>query len=185
MNQYFGKSGFDETIGLDPCAHKSAQIARVAWGPEENGLQREWTGCGTVFVNPPFSAIHDWMKKLSESMKAENGPVLGLALVPSCCLHTSWCIELITAHAYAVLMKNVSCHTEVSSSAGSSGEDSDSGARPGKRVRVAAPHSCILIVMVNEHVAGEEKVQYWSLLAKVFAEVATVLEPAKCVQGND
>lgn len=184
MRQYFAKGGFDQSIGLDPCSHKSEQIANVAWGPTDNGLEREWAGVDTVYVNPPFSSIQDWMKKLSESMKAKSGPALGLALVPSFCMNASWCIDLITSHAYAVLRKNVTCKTEVSSSSGSSGEDSDSGVRPGKRVHVADP-SCILIVMVNQDTAAEDKKEYWRILADVFGEEATVFEPAKCVKGSN
>lgn len=55
----------EQTLGikytLDPCAEpKTAKTKRFfTW--QQNGLDQKWTG--TVFVNPPYSAIMPWAEK--------------------------------------------------------------------------------------------------------------------------
>jgi phage N-6-adenine-methyltransferase len=51
-------------FGLDVCASADTAIAEVYFGPRDNGLQMDWTGYGTVWMNPPYGrVIGDWIEK--------------------------------------------------------------------------------------------------------------------------
>lgn len=47
---------------LDPCAGPMQHAARNIRHPEECGLTVEWNG--RVWLNPPYSNVHDWLAKL-------------------------------------------------------------------------------------------------------------------------
>ncbi len=63
---------FDE-IGLDPATeHDNPTRARHFFTEQDDGLSRNWTGFGLVFVNPGYSrgTIEKWMDKCNvESLK--------------------------------------------------------------------------------------------------------------------
>lgn len=75
VRQVFG------VIELDPCSNASSDVgARVAWTEEDDGLSRDWTEHGTVYVNPPYGdAIGQWVDKCIESAHYTDV----IALVPS------------------------------------------------------------------------------------------------------
>jgi len=47
---------------IDPCAGPMKHAARNIRHPEECGLSVEWSG--RVWLNPPYSNVHDWLAKL-------------------------------------------------------------------------------------------------------------------------
>lgn len=64
---------------LDPCASAiNAKCARF-FTQEDNGLFQDWGG-SRVFVNPPYSASADWLKKAYEESR-EPGTVV-VVLIP-------------------------------------------------------------------------------------------------------
>jgi site-specific DNA-methyltransferase (adenine-specific) len=71
----------DQEFGftLDPCCsdfnHKTPRYYTVA----DDGLAQSWHG-ETVFMNPPYSAVDEWMAKARQ--EGENGATV-VALVPS------------------------------------------------------------------------------------------------------
>lgn len=62
---------------LDPCAtdqnHKCDKYYTIA----EDGLSQDWSS-ETVFVNPPYSKIKDWVVKCSTESKKPNTTVVML-----------------------------------------------------------------------------------------------------------
>ena len=77
---------------LDPCAGPMEHAARNIRHPEECGLSAEWSG--RVWLNPPYSNVHDWLAKLI----AHND---GIALV-NARPETQW-FQRSVEHASAVL----------------------------------------------------------------------------------
>lgn len=69
-------------IGLDPCSNSDSIVdARVAWTVDDDGLARDWTGRGLVFVNPPYGrALGPWAEKIKAA--SERGAEL-VVLVPA------------------------------------------------------------------------------------------------------
>jgi phage N-6-adenine-methyltransferase len=55
---------FDFT--LDPCGNKNRLLKEngfITWTKKDNGLIRSWEG-QRVFVNPPYSDLDNWVKKI-------------------------------------------------------------------------------------------------------------------------
>jgi len=50
---------------LDPCANAKNTKCDLYFSKEDDGLSKHWAG-HTVFVNPPFSNIAEWVKKCYE-----------------------------------------------------------------------------------------------------------------------
>lgn len=55
LNKEFG-------FTLDPCSDGSNAKCPKFYTPRENGLLRDW-GTETVFMNPPYSEVDEWMRK--------------------------------------------------------------------------------------------------------------------------
>ena len=92
-DEWFTPSAFVQALGafdLDPCA---GPMAHAAENWTEGGLEKEWRG--RVWLNPPFSNIQPWIKKLQAH---GNGIVLIQARVK-----TRWVLNLI-ADAGAILL---------------------------------------------------------------------------------
>jgi len=70
---------------LDPCSGAEPNpIATTRFTAEDNGLAQDWTGYDTVYVNPPYSNLEDWMKKVNrEANRSEDdAPSLIMTLLP-------------------------------------------------------------------------------------------------------
>lgn len=76
---------------LDPCAGPSRHARRNIRAPRD-GLAAPWSG--RVWLNPPYSNIHDWLARF-----VEHGN--GIALVNARC-ETKW-FQRIARHASAIL----------------------------------------------------------------------------------
>jgi phage N-6-adenine-methyltransferase len=64
---------------LDPCARpETAKCARF-YTPEQDGLSEPWAPA-RVFMNPPYSAVADWMRKAR--LEAQDGATV-VCLVPA------------------------------------------------------------------------------------------------------
>ena len=55
LNKEFG-------FTLDPCSDGTNAKCPKFYTPRENGLLRDW-GTETVFMNPPYSEVDEWMRK--------------------------------------------------------------------------------------------------------------------------
>ena len=55
LNKEFG-------FTLDPCSDGKNAKCEKFYTPRENGLLRDW-GTETVFMNPPYSEVDEWMRK--------------------------------------------------------------------------------------------------------------------------
>ena len=67
-------------FNLDPCSTDENSKCWMHFTKEQNGLQQDWGGY-TVFCNPPYSAIQEWVIKCyKESLKPGTVVVM---LVPA------------------------------------------------------------------------------------------------------
>ena len=78
--------GFTLDVSATP---ENAKCGRF-FTKNDDGLQQEWTGI--VWMNPPFSAIGEWLKKAVES------PCTVVALVPTR-TNPPWWHDLVLKHA--------------------------------------------------------------------------------------
>lgn len=70
---------------LDPCSGAEPMpIATTRFTAEDNGLAQNWTGYDTIFVNPPYSHLEDWMKKVTREASRDetDAPSLIMCLLP-------------------------------------------------------------------------------------------------------
>ena len=65
---------------LDPCSTKENHLCDKYYTKEENGLCKSWKG-ETVFVNPPYSKIKQWVEKCYKEHET-NGTTI-VMLIPS------------------------------------------------------------------------------------------------------
>lgn len=72
LNKEFG-------FNLDPCATKENAKCKRFFTEPDLPLQKDW-GTATVFMNPPYSACKDWMRKAYGA--AQDGATV-VCLVPS------------------------------------------------------------------------------------------------------
>lgn len=72
LNKEFG-------FTLDPCSSGDNAKCADHFTMKENGLLRDWSG-HVVFMNPPYSAVSDWMRKAYGS--AQDGATV-VCLIPS------------------------------------------------------------------------------------------------------
>lgn len=75
-------------IGLDPCSNEHSLVcAKTEWCEDDDGLPRDWTGHGLVFVNPPHSKsphnIEPWVVKMVEFWRTREEDDQLAALVPA------------------------------------------------------------------------------------------------------
>ena len=77
---FFNKLDVVYDFTLDPCATAENTKCKKFYTIEENGLEKDWEG-ETVFVNPPYSKIKDWViKAYTEGQKLNTTVVM---LIPS------------------------------------------------------------------------------------------------------
>jgi site-specific DNA-methyltransferase (adenine-specific) len=72
LNEEFG-------FTLDPCATKENAKCEKYFTQQEDGLSKSWKG-ETVFCNPPYSQIKEWVKKCYDEAWKVNRIVL---LIPA------------------------------------------------------------------------------------------------------
>lgn len=66
---FFDKLDEEFHFTLDPCALPSNAKCKKYYTPQDNGLEKDWSG-ESVFCNPPYgSAIKLWVKKCYEEAK--------------------------------------------------------------------------------------------------------------------
>ena len=77
---FFNKLDVVYNFTLDPCATAENAKCKKFYTIEENGLEKDWEG-ETVFVNPPYSKIKNWVIKAhTEGQKLNTTVVM---LIPS------------------------------------------------------------------------------------------------------
>lgn len=64
---------------LDPCSDGANALCEQHFTPEDNGLLRDW-GREVVYMNPPYSAVGEWVRKAFGS--AQEGATV-VCLVPA------------------------------------------------------------------------------------------------------
>jgi len=71
-------------FSLDPCSGaEPTPIAETRFTKEDNGLAQDWSGHDTVFVNPPYSDLKTWLKKVArEASRDIDAPELIMCLLP-------------------------------------------------------------------------------------------------------
>ncbi len=75
-NYFFFLLNREFNFTLDPCASLENRKCEKFYSIEEDGLKQDWSG-ETVFVNPPFSHISEWVKKcFLESQKPRTKVVM-------------------------------------------------------------------------------------------------------------
>ncbi|RSU69654.1 hypothetical protein BRX37_23945 [Sphingomonas sp. S-NIH.Pt3_0716] len=72
------------SIDLDPCGHPDSPVVtkrRICLQDGGDGLAEPW-GAGTVWMNPPFSAMLKWLRKADEEWSAGRAKTI-VCLVPA------------------------------------------------------------------------------------------------------
>ncbi|MFA9517023.1 DNA N-6-adenine-methyltransferase [Halopenitus sp. H-Gu1] len=70
---------------LDPCSGaEPIPIAKTRFDIEDNGLAQDWTGYDSIYVNPPYSDLETWMKKVTREASRDDAdaPSLIMCLLP-------------------------------------------------------------------------------------------------------
>jgi len=70
---------------LDPCSGAEPQAyAKNRFTKEDNGLAQSWAGHDTVYVNPPYSELKKWLKKVvrEATRDSPDSPDLIMSLLP-------------------------------------------------------------------------------------------------------
>ena len=92
---FFNKLNLVYNFTLDPCATAQNTKCKNFYTIEDNGLEKSWEG-ETVFVNPPYSKVKDWVAKCHrESLKPNTTIVM---LIPSRTDTRWWHQYCMTAH---------------------------------------------------------------------------------------
>lgn len=92
---------------LDPCSGAEPQpIAHTRFTKEDNGLAQDWSGHETVYVNPPYSDLGNWLKKIHRetTRQSPDAPGLVFALLPGN-TSTQWFQNHATAADYLCLIE--------------------------------------------------------------------------------
>ena len=79
-HDFFQKLDTKYNFTLDPCASPENSKCKNFYTIEDDGLQQSWEG-ETVFVNPPYSKIKDWVIKCHREALKPNTIVV--MLIPS------------------------------------------------------------------------------------------------------
>ena len=79
LNNYMIDHGYD-TFTLDAAASHENHLCEKYYTKEIDGLKQDWKG-ETVFVNPPYSNINEWVKKCYKEGQKHNTFVA--LLIPS------------------------------------------------------------------------------------------------------
>lgn len=94
-DDFFKKLDVKYNFTLDPCATAENAKCKNFYTMEDNGLEKDWEG-ETVFVNPPYSKIKDWVVKCHrESLKPNTTVVM---LIPSRTDTKWWHQHCMSAH---------------------------------------------------------------------------------------
>lgn len=68
--EFYQKLNSEFSFTLDPCASDENFKCKKYYTEEDEGLSKSWAG-ETVFMNPPYSKVKDWIKKaFNERRKA-------------------------------------------------------------------------------------------------------------------
>ncbi len=95
-----------DMFDLDPCSGAEPQpIARTRFTKEMNGLAQSWSGFETVYVNPPYSDLARWLKKIHrEVSRDDDPPELVMCLLPGN-TSTQWFQRHATKAEYLCLIE--------------------------------------------------------------------------------
>ena len=77
---FFNKLNKTYKFTLDPCSTSGAAKCEKYYTLEDDGLSKSWKN-ETVFVNPPYGKIKDWVKKAHDE-SINNGAVV-VMLIPA------------------------------------------------------------------------------------------------------
>lgn len=77
---FFNKLNKTYKFTLDPCSTSESAKCEKYYTLEDDGLSKSWKN-ETVFVNPPYGKIKDWVKK-SHDESINNGAVV-VMLIPA------------------------------------------------------------------------------------------------------
>jgi phage N-6-adenine-methyltransferase len=72
-------------IDLDPASSKIANDtvkAKTYFNSEQNGLFKSWEGYDNVFLNPPYSEIGVWVRKIANEFKQPKSPKEMVVICP-------------------------------------------------------------------------------------------------------
>ena len=78
--QFFDKLNNEFHFTLDPCANADNHKCSEYFTKDDNGLLQSWGG-HSVFCNPPYSKISDWVRKCYEEGHKDNTTVV--CLIPA------------------------------------------------------------------------------------------------------
>lgn len=68
---FFEKLNDEFNFTLDPCCSAENHKCSKYFTIEDDGLKQDWTG-HTVFVNPPYSKIAQWVEKAWKEGRKEQ-----------------------------------------------------------------------------------------------------------------
>lgn len=75
----FAKLNREFKFTLDPAADDHNAKCAKYYTQEQDGLQQDWAG-ETVFINPPYSKIYDWVKKTASEVLSNK--ITAVMLLP-------------------------------------------------------------------------------------------------------
>lgn len=78
------KEAVGGSFSLDPCSGAEPHpIAKNTFTKDDNGLAKDWFG--TVYVNPPYSALETWLKKVvgEHNRSDDSAPETIICLLPA------------------------------------------------------------------------------------------------------
>jgi phage N-6-adenine-methyltransferase len=79
-DKFFAPLHLEFQFTLDPCATAESAKCPLFFTKAQDGLKQRWAG-HRVWLNPPYSDITPWLRKVTEELKA--GCPLVVALLPS------------------------------------------------------------------------------------------------------
>ena len=77
---FFNKLNNIYKFTLDPCSTPESAKCEKYYTLEDDGLSKSWKN-ETVFVNPPYGKIKDWVKKAHD--ESINNGAVGVMLIPA------------------------------------------------------------------------------------------------------
>lgn len=96
-----------DRFDLDPCSgaeptHRPIGVTRFT--KQDDGLSKRWADYSTIFVNPPYSDISSWVKKVCDEHNRQDPPQLTTVLLPAN-TSTQWFHNYATEAEYLVLIE--------------------------------------------------------------------------------
>jgi len=98
---FYQKLDSEFSFTLDPCATAENAKTETFFTIDDDGLTKDWHG-HSVFINPPYSKIKDWVKKCAEEAKKPGTRCV--MLIPSR-TDTRWFHEFIYNKAEVRFLK--------------------------------------------------------------------------------